>query len=112
MRFHSADTSSKLGIFSNEFIPSFDYGQGCKYSLFAQSIACVEWMRATWSDISGSLSPKVWASSTSDSFKFKEDPTQGCTIASKGRCTFAPVRNALETASVHSMYWTPVAKSV
>ena len=55
MRFHAADTDSKLGQISTEFIPSFDYGEGCKYSLFEQSIACVEWMRATWSDIRGSV---------------------------------------------------------
>ena len=55
MRVHAADTDGKLGQISTEFIPSFDYGEGCKYSLFEQSIACVVWMRATWSDIRGSV---------------------------------------------------------
>ena len=45
MRYHSADSNNTLGQISTEFIPGPDYGQGCKYSLFEQSIACVQWMR-------------------------------------------------------------------
>lgn len=53
MRYHALDPKGQLGQISTEFIPGPDYGQGCKYSLFEQSIACVEWMRSTWDDIRG-----------------------------------------------------------
>jgi hypothetical protein len=51
MRHHAADANATLGQISTEFIPNFDYGEGCKYSLFEQGIACTEWMRETWSGI-------------------------------------------------------------
>ena len=51
MRHHASDAEGKLGQISTEFIPGPDYGEGCKYSLFEQSVACVEWMRATWEEI-------------------------------------------------------------
>jgi len=53
MRHHAADPKGRLGQISTEFIPGPDYGEGCKYSLFEQSVACVEWMRGTWTEISG-----------------------------------------------------------
>ena len=52
MRCHAADPKGQLGQISTEFIPGPDYGQGCRYSLFEQSVACVQWMRETWIDIS------------------------------------------------------------
>ncbi len=52
MRFHARDPKSTLGQISTEFIPGFDYGEGCKYSLFEQSLACTGWMRDTWAEIS------------------------------------------------------------
>lgn len=51
MRYHANTPDSRLGQISTEFIPQLDYGQGCKYSLFEQSVACVEWMRAEWLEI-------------------------------------------------------------
>ena len=51
MRHHRADETNKLNQISTEFIPAFDYGQGCKYSLFEQSISCVRWMREAWKEI-------------------------------------------------------------
>ena len=45
---HAQDDNSPLGQISTEFIPNLDYGEGCKYSLFEQAIACVEWMRGEW----------------------------------------------------------------
>ncbi len=51
MRHHAKDSTGKLGQISTEFIPGTDYGEGCKYSLFEQAIACVEWMRAEWETI-------------------------------------------------------------
>ncbi len=51
MRHHARDPKGKLGQISTEFIPNPDYGEGCKYSLFEQGIACVEWMRAEWDAI-------------------------------------------------------------
>lgn len=51
MRHHARDPKGKLGQISTEFIPGPDYGEGCKYSLFEQGIACVEWMRAEWNAI-------------------------------------------------------------
>ena len=51
LRHHAADDASPLGQISTEFIPNFDYGEGCRYSLFEQAIACVEWMRGEWDAI-------------------------------------------------------------
>ena len=45
---HASDDNSPLGQISTEFIPNLDYGEGCRYSLFEQAIACVEWMRSEW----------------------------------------------------------------
>ncbi|HEX9646027.1 MAG TPA: hypothetical protein VGB88_00920 [Alphaproteobacteria bacterium] len=52
MRHHAGDANGKLGQISTEFIPNLDYGEGCKYSLFEQGIACAKWLRATWAEIS------------------------------------------------------------
>ncbi len=51
LRHHAADASAQLGQISTEFIPNFDDGEGCGYSLFEQAIACTEWMRATWAEM-------------------------------------------------------------
>lgn len=51
MRHHAADPKGKLGQISTEFIPNTDYGEGGKYSLFEQGVACTEWMRQTWAEI-------------------------------------------------------------
>ena len=53
MRHHVKDPKAKLGQISTEFIPGPDYGEGATYSLFAQAIGCVEWMRAEWDTIKG-----------------------------------------------------------
>jgi hypothetical protein len=52
MRHHAADPNGHLGQISTEFIPNVDYGEGCKYSLFEQGVACTEWMRSEWDKIS------------------------------------------------------------
>ena len=46
--YDAADPDGRLGQISTEFIPNLDYGEGCRYSLFEQGIACVEWMRSEW----------------------------------------------------------------
>ena len=51
LRHHAATANSPLGQISTEFIPNFDYGEGCRYSLFEQAIACVEWMRSEYAKI-------------------------------------------------------------
>ncbi len=51
MRYHARDPKGKLGQISTEFIQGPDYGEGCRYSLFEQAIACVEWMRSEWTII-------------------------------------------------------------
>jgi hypothetical protein len=48
LRHRAKDASAKLGQISTEFIPNTDYGEGCRYSLFDQAIACVKWMREAW----------------------------------------------------------------
>jgi hypothetical protein len=48
LQHHAKDPKATLGQISTEFIPNFDYGEGCRYSLFEQAIACVEWMRSEW----------------------------------------------------------------
>lgn len=54
LRHHANDADGQLGQISTEFIPNLDYGEGCRYSLFEQGIACVEWMRKEWNEIRGS----------------------------------------------------------
>lgn len=51
LRHHANDAKGVLGQISTEFIPNLDYGEGCKYSLFEQAIACVEWMRGAWLEV-------------------------------------------------------------
>jgi hypothetical protein len=52
MRYHARNPKSVLGQISTEFIPNTDYGQGCRYSIFDNSVAAAQWMRATWKEIS------------------------------------------------------------
>jgi len=59
MRHHASDPHAKLGQISTEFIPGPDYGEGCNYSLFAQAIACVSWMRTEWKKISAGPAQSV-----------------------------------------------------
>mgnify|MGYP001160916199 CR=1 FL=1 len=51
LRYHAVQPSSPLGQVSTEFIPNLDYGEGCRYSLFEQGIACASWIREAWQDI-------------------------------------------------------------
>ena len=57
MRHHAARDDSPLGQISTEFIPNLDYGEGCRYSLFEQSVACAAWMRETWTEIAAQAAP-------------------------------------------------------
>ena len=52
MMYHQNNNESFLRTISTEFIPFPDYGGGAKYSIFENSIACAEWLRETWDDIS------------------------------------------------------------
>ena len=52
MMYHQNNNESFLRTISTEFIPFPDYGGGAKYSIFENSIACAEWLRKTWEDIS------------------------------------------------------------
>ena len=51
LRYHAVQPNSPLGQVSTEFIPNLDYGEGCRYSLFEQGIACASWIREAWQDI-------------------------------------------------------------
>ena len=51
MLYHANNADSRLGQISTEFISNFDYGEGCKYSLFDQAQACTTWMRSIWDKI-------------------------------------------------------------
>ena len=51
LRYHAVDGHGTLGQISTEFIPNLDYGEGCRYSLFEQGVACVEWMRSAWEEL-------------------------------------------------------------
>ena len=51
LRHHAGDPHGHLGQISTEFIPNRDYGEGCRYSLFEQGIACTQWMRDEWDRI-------------------------------------------------------------
>ncbi|MEE3287733.1 MAG: hypothetical protein VX249_05975 [Pseudomonadota bacterium] len=45
LHYHAVQLNSPLGQISTEFIPNLDYGEGCRYSLFEQGIACASWIR-------------------------------------------------------------------
>lgn len=45
--YHRSTASSPLQLISTEFIPFTDYGQGARYSLFDNSVACADWLRHT-----------------------------------------------------------------
>ena len=53
---HASDPKSPLGQISMEFIPFPDYGGGARYSIFANNIACAEWVRQTWQAIRSTAS--------------------------------------------------------
>jgi hypothetical protein len=50
LRFHKSSPASPLQLISTEFIPFTDYGQGARYSLFDNSVACARWIRSAFAD--------------------------------------------------------------
>ena len=48
LRHHLGASPHEVLTISTEFIPTFDYGGGAKYSIFAQNVACAAWLRAEW----------------------------------------------------------------
>lgn len=50
LRHHARDPASRLRHISTEIIPFPDYGGGARYSLFDDSVALAQWLRATWDD--------------------------------------------------------------
>ena len=60
MAHHATTPESRLGEITAEFIPMTDYGGGAKYSIFANNIACAEWLRKTWVEtVAAARSPGV-----------------------------------------------------
>jgi hypothetical protein len=51
LRFHRSRAESRLRYLTTEIIDLPDYGAGARYSLFEQSVAIAQWIRATWADI-------------------------------------------------------------
>ena len=47
--YHSQNQQSPLRHISTEFIPATDYGEGNKYSLFENSVACAKWIKRLYS---------------------------------------------------------------
>jgi hypothetical protein len=45
LTFHATTPDSPLKLISTEFIPFTDYGEGARYSLFDNSVACARWLR-------------------------------------------------------------------
>jgi hypothetical protein len=45
LRYHQSSPASPLQLISTEFIPFTDYGQGARYSLLDNSVACARWIR-------------------------------------------------------------------
>ena len=52
-RYHDSSTSSPLQLVSTEFIPFTDYGQGARYSLLDNSVACARWIRREFAGADG-----------------------------------------------------------
>ncbi len=48
MRHRLRHADSRLRQITVEMIPAVDYGGGAKYSIFENSVAIAEWLRATW----------------------------------------------------------------
>jgi hypothetical protein len=61
LRHHANTPESRLGEITTEFIPMTDYGAGAKYSIFANNIACAEWIRKSWSEVCDALKSKQTA---------------------------------------------------
>lgn len=49
---HAARADSALGQISMEIIPATDYGAGARYSLIDNNVACAEWIRQVWAELS------------------------------------------------------------
>ncbi len=47
---HAASADSALTTISTEMIPFPDYGDGGKYSIFDNSVACARWLREAWDE--------------------------------------------------------------
>ncbi len=52
MQYHAKTPSSELRTISTEFILFTDYGEGSSYSLFGNNVACAQWLRKAWFEIS------------------------------------------------------------
>ena len=51
MLYHKNCNDAFFQTISTEFIPFPDYGGGAKYSIFENSLACVDWLKKTWDNI-------------------------------------------------------------
>jgi hypothetical protein len=51
LRHHRDNAASRLRYMTTEYIDLPDYGEGCRYSLFEQSLALAAWIRSTWEQI-------------------------------------------------------------
>jgi hypothetical protein len=52
LRHHASHIDSCLGQITTEFIPLPDYGEGARFSIFENNIACARWIRDIWNTIS------------------------------------------------------------
>ena len=50
--YHATNAQSCLTNITLEMIPYTDYGAGVKYSILDNNVACAQWIRAQWRDIS------------------------------------------------------------
>lgn len=48
---HARDPGSRMRYLTLEMIPPPDYGAGAKYSIFDNNVACAQWIRGVWEDI-------------------------------------------------------------
>ena len=51
MIYHKNCQDTYFQTISTEFIPYPDYGGGAKYSIYENSLACVDWLKKTWDNI-------------------------------------------------------------
>jgi hypothetical protein len=56
---HSEGRFGPALTISTEIIPSTDYGQGAKYSLFDDNVAVARWLRSEWYQVLEAKLPRT-----------------------------------------------------
>ncbi len=94
MVWHAASDESSLTTISTEFIPFPDYGEGAKYSIFDNSVACAQWLRKTWEAARNFRGSRVSVSYPGVSSAGTTDPLLGRLTETSAADDRSPLRNS------------------